>query len=330
MNEGRARLGWIGIGRMGEPMAERLVKAGNDVRIWNRTRAKADRLAKAGATLVDRPADLADVDILFTMVSTGADLEDVLFGANGVIAAADRAPGIVVDCSSIGGDESAVLREKLATHGAAFLAAPVSGNGKCVKAGKLSIVASGPRAVFDEVEPYLAAIAGNGTAYVGEGELSRFCKIAHNVFLSVMFSSLAEVTVLAEKAGVPRHAFLAFINNSVLGSIFTRYKSPALVNLDFAPTFTPKLLRKDIDLGLAAGHALDVPMPLTALTREALQAHMGSASLHPDPDAYLARDFATLIETVARAAGMTLRSEDRTVPTGLEVADEGAAAQSKT
>jgi 3-hydroxyisobutyrate dehydrogenase len=304
---------------MGEPMAERLVKAGNDVRIWNRTRAKAEHLANKGATLVDRPADLADVDILFTMVATGADLEEVLFGANGVISSSGKVPRIVVDCSSIGGDESAALRERITAHGAEFLAAPVSGNGKCVKAGKLSIVASGPRAVYDEAEPYLATIAGNGTAYVGEGELSRFCKIAHNVFLSVMFSSLAEVTVLAEKAGVPRHAFLAFINNSVLGSIFTRYKTPSMVNLDFAPTFTPKLLKKDLDLGLAAGHDLDVPMPLTALTREALQAHMGAATVRDDADAYLAQDFATLIETVARAAGMKLQSENRKIPTGLEV-----------
>jgi 3-hydroxyisobutyrate dehydrogenase len=315
----RYRLGWIGIGRMGYPMAERLVKAGNDVRIWNRTRAKAEPLAKKGATLVDTPSDLADVDLLFTMVATGADLEEVLFSRNGVIDGAGGAPRIVVDCSSIGGDESASIRTALRTRGAEFLAAPVSGNGKCVKAGKLSVVASGPRAAYDAAEPFLNVIAGRGTSYVGEGELARFCKIAHNVFLGVVIENLAEITVLAEKAGVPRHAFLAFMNNSVLGSIFTRYKTPALVNLDFAPTFTPRLLRKDLDLGLEAARELGVAMPVTAATREALQSHFGAATLRDDPDTYLAQDFAALIETVGLAAGMKLESENRQIPTGLEV-----------
>src|SRR5213075_2684008 len=104
----------------------------------------------------------------------------------------------------------------------------------------------GPKPAFEQVQPYLATIAASGVAYVGEGELARICKIAHNVFLGVVIQNLAEITVLAQKAGVPRHAFLEFMNASVLGSIFTRYKTPALVNLDFAVTFAPYLLRKDL------------------------------------------------------------------------------------
>jgi 3-hydroxyisobutyrate dehydrogenase len=161
-------------------------------------------------------------------------------------------------------------------------------------------------------------VAGNGVAYVGEGELARICKIAHNVLLGVVIQNLAEITILAEKAGVPRHAFLSFINNSVMGSIFTRYKSPALVNLDWTTTFTPKLLRKDLDLGLALGHELEVPMPVTATTREQLQNHIGQAQFTGDPDATLQKDFSMLIETIARGAGITLKSEDKDVPTGLE------------
>ena len=116
----------------------------------------------------------------------------------------------------------------------------------------------------------------------------------------------------------PRHAFLQFMNNSVLGSIFSRYKTPALVNLDFTTTFTPSLLRKDLDLGLAAAREFGVAMPVTAATREALQAHFGAASLQPDPNAYLERDFSALIETVALAAGMKLNSENKPVASGLE------------
>ena len=138
---------------------------------------------------------------------------------------------------------------------------------------------SGPKAAFDQVQPYLATIAASGVSYVGEGELARICKIAHNVFLGVVIQNLAEITILAQKAGVPRHAFLDFMNASVLGSTFTKYKSNALVNLDWTTTFTPALLRKDLDLGLKAARDLDVAMPVTAATREALQSHFGAATL---------------------------------------------------
>ena len=299
-------------------MAERLVKAGHDVSIWNRTRSKAEPLAEQGATLVDGKADLAGVDALFIMVSTGADVEHVLFGDDGVLSGGG-VPKIVVDCSSIGVDQSADIRARLAEKGAEFLAAPVSGNGKCVKAGKLSQVASGSRTVYDLVEPMLNAISGRGSSYVGEGELARFCKIAHNVFLGVVTQNLAEITILAEKAGVPRSAFLEWMNNSVMGSIFTQYKANAFVNLDWTTTFTPALLRKDMDLGLASGRELGVPMPVTAATREAIQAHFGAAQLKDDPDAYLQEDFAALLETVALASGLKLESENNPIPTGLEL-----------
>ena len=316
------RIGWIGIGHMGFPMAERLLDAGHQVRVWNRTRAKAEPLAKKGATFADRLSDLADVDVLFTMVSTASDVEDVLFGNGGVIdGAAKSVPRIVVDCSSIGADELADIRARIEKLGAAFLASPVSGNGKTIKVGKLSAVVSGPREAFEVAKPYIETFAAHGVAYVGDGDLARFCKVAHNVMLGVVIQSLCEITVLAEKAGVPRHAFLEFINNSVMGSIFTRYKSPALVNLDFTTTFTPTLLRKDLDLGLAAGRELDVPMPVTAATREALQAHFGAAILKADPAAYLEKDFAAVIETVALAAGMKLESENKPVKSGLETTE---------
>jgi 3-hydroxyisobutyrate dehydrogenase len=314
----KLKIGWVGMGRMGYPMAERLVKAGYDVHIWNRTRAKAEPLAAKGATLVDSPRDLAGVDVLATMVSTGKDVEQVYFGENGVLSG-NKTPGIFLDCSSIAVDQSAALRKRLAERGAELVASPVSGNGKCVKAGKLSAVVSGPRAAFEKVEPIIATIAGNGVSYVGEGELARFCKIAHNVFLGVVMQNLAEITVLAEKAGVPRRAFLDFMNNSVMGSIFTRYKTNALVNLDWTTTFTPELLRKDLDLGLSSARALGVPMPVTAATREALQAHFGAATLKDDPEAYLQMDFAAILETVALSAGLKLVSENSPYPTGLEV-----------
>lgn len=313
-------IGWIGMGRMGYPMAERLVKAGYNVKVWNRTRSKAEPLAEKGATLVDSPAELADVDVLCTMVSTGKDVEALYFGENGVLTG-QGVPAVFLDFSSIAVDHSAQLRQRLSDRGAEFLCSPVSGNGKCVKAGKLSAVASGPAAVFAEVEVIISTIAANGVSYVGEGELARFCKIAHNVMLGVVTQNLAEITILAEKAGVSRLAFLDFMNNSVMGSIFTRYKTNALVNLDWTTTFTPTLLRKDLDLGLSSARELNVSMPVTAATREALQAHFGAATLTDDPDAYLERDFSALLETVALTSGFALESENTPYPTGLELPD---------
>lgn len=310
-------IGWIGLGRMGEQMADRLIKAGHDVTIWNRTKSKAEPLVKKGGKLVDKPADLASRDVLFVMVSTGKDVDEVLFGANGV-AAQGKMPKIVVDCSSISVEESAELRGKLSAKGAQFVTCPVSGNAKVIKAGKLSAVASGPKAAFDVVKPMVDVFAPRGTSYVGEGELSRICKIAHNVMLGVVIQNLCEITILAQKLGVPRHAFLEFMNNSVMGSMFTKYKANALVNLDWTTTFTHELLLKDLDLGLAAGHDFNVPMPVTAAARQAIQTHYGTAFLRPEGEAYLEKDFAALIETIAMQSGLKLVAENVPTPTGLE------------
>jgi 3-hydroxyisobutyrate dehydrogenase len=302
------RLGWIGTGRMGYAMASRLLKHGCDVAVYNRTRSKAEPLVALGATVVDSPADLADRDIVFTMVSGPDDLIEVVTGTHGILSHTNRAPQLLVDCSSVSTEASAEVRARTGARGVAMLAAPVSGNAKVVKAGLLSVVASGPEAQFKMAEPYLALL-GRGVSYVGDGELARMVKICHNILLGVVTQSLAEITILAEKGGVPRHAFLDFINKSVMGSLFTKYKSPSFVNLDWTPTFTPYLLRKDLDLGLEAGRNLGVPQPLTALTREIVQSMMGNG--------YGDIDFGALLEMQAKAAGLELKSENRKVDDGL-------------
>jgi 3-hydroxyisobutyrate dehydrogenase len=302
-----SKLGWIGIGRMGYAMAERLARAGADLTVWNRTRAKAEPLAALGAKVADRLADLAACDIVFVMVSTFDDVAEVITGPNGLLSSTG-APKLVVECSSISLEGSAQLRARLAERGVQMLAAPVSGNAKVIKAGQLSFVCSGPRPAFDAALPALHMIAP-AASYVGEGELSRIVKICHNVFLGVVTQSLAEITVLAQKAGVPRHAFLEFMNQSVMGSTFSRYKTPAFVNLDFKVTFTPKLLRKDLDLGLEAARNYDVPMPLCSITRDQVQALIG----HGMDD----EDFAKLIVLQAMASGLALAPENVPVSDGL-------------
>ena len=297
------KLGWIGAGRMGYAMAERLAKGGCDIAVWNRTKAKADPLSKYGAKVVNQLEELSTKDILFVMVSTYDDVKEVIAKA-----LAKGKPKMVVECSSISLEGSAELRKMLVAKGVQYLAAPVSGNAKVIKAGKLTFVVSGPKAAYEKAKPYLDMM-GVGSSYVGEGELSRIAKICHNVHLGVVIQSLCEITILAEKVGMPRHAFLDFLNKSVMGSMFTRYKTPALVNLDFHVTFTPKLLRKDLDLGLDAGREFEVPMPLTSLTRDLLQQMIGQGMTE--------QDFSTLLLAQAQASGLKLKPENKEVGDGL-------------
>lgn len=301
-------IGWIGLGRMGEAMVKKLTAAGHGVQVWNRTREKALPLAEYGARIVDTKLDLAGCDTVFTMVSTTDDLKQVLFGDGGLVTGSTK-PRRVIDSSSISQEGSAEIRERLEAMGVAYLCAPVSGNAKVAKAGKLLIVASGPKAQYDACEPLLQAM-GRKVMWVGEGELARVWKIAHNTMFGVIIQSLCEITVLAEKAGIPRHVFLQSINDSVLGSMYTRYKTPVLTNLTFEQvTFTPKLLLKDMDLGLGAAKNHGVAMPSAAATRESVSRLVGRG--HDNVD------FAILLQELAADAGLALVSENVKVDDGL-------------
>ena len=302
------RLGWIGAGRMGFALASRLLAAGHDVAVWNRTRAKAEPLADLGATIVDAPSDLADRDIVFTMVGGDRDFQQVVLGEQGLLSRDGAAPRVLVDSTTISAGASQVVRDAAEQRGTAVLAAPVSGNPKVVAAGKLTIVASGPRDAFDLAEPYLQ-LFGAGVTYVGEGDRARLVKICHNLMLGIVAQTLAEIAVLAEKGGVSRADLMAFLNDSVMGSMFTRYKTPAYVNLDFTPTFTPALLLKDFQLGFDAARDLEVPMPVAAAAEQVVQSLVGNG--------YDDVDFAALLEYEAKASGLDLRPEDTPVSDGL-------------
>ncbi len=305
------RLGWLGTGRMGVELVQRLLTAGCDVAVYNRTAAKAEPLAELGAKIVGSPADLGDRDIVFATVGTPQDLLAAVLGERGLVSG-DAAPAILVDCSTVSEEVSRQVRERLAVRGTDLLAAPVMGNPKVASVGRLTLAVSGPRAAYDRARPYLDLL-GAGATYVGEGELARTVKLCHNLFLGVVTQSLAEVTILAQKSGVSRDAFLTCLNKSVMGSPFTRYKSPAFVNLDFHPTFTATLLRKDFDLGLAAAREREVPLPVAALVHQIVQALIGHG--------YGDQDFAALIELEAQAAGLALESENSDISDGLTPAD---------
>jgi 3-hydroxyisobutyrate dehydrogenase len=305
------RLGWLGTGRMGVELVPRLLRAGCDVAVYNRTRAKAEPLAALGAKVVNTAAELGSRDIVFATVGTPQDLIDAVLGEDG-LTSGEGAPAILVDCSTISAEASQQVREQLAARGTDLLAAPVMGNPKVASVGRLTLAVSGPRAAFDRARLYLDLL-GAGATYVGEGELARIVKLCHNLFLGVVTQSLAEVTILAQKSGVSREAFLSCLNKSVMGSPFTRYKSPAFVNLDFHPTFTATLLRKDFDLGLAAAREREVPLPVASLVHQIVQSLIGHG--------YGDQDFAALVELEAQSAGLRLESENSDISDGLGQSD---------
>ncbi|MGA9857896.1 MAG: NAD(P)-dependent oxidoreductase [Solirubrobacteraceae bacterium] len=298
-------IGWVGVGRMGRALVTRLLEAGHPVAVYNRTRGKALDLEGLGATIVDSPADLADRDIVFTMVAGSADVEEVVAA---LLSRPDSQPGLIVDSTTISPAAAEEIRARAAERGTAMLAAPVSGNPKVAGSGRLTIVTSGPEDAWERARPYLELLCRRVT-YVGEGERARLVKICHNLMLGVVAQCMAEITVLAEKGGVSRADFLEFLNDSVMGSTFTRYKTPAYVNLDFTPTFTPELLLKDFHLGFEAARAMNVAMPLAAATEQIVQGLSGTKGNGVD--------FAALIQLAAETSGLELAPEDVEVDDGL-------------
>jgi 3-hydroxyisobutyrate dehydrogenase len=302
------RVGWIGTGRMGAALVERLLASDVDLWVYNRTRSKAEPLAAKGAKIVDSPADLAGRDIVFTMVAGPEDVLEVTLGAEGVLSRPDHRPKIIVDSTTIDAATSRTLTERAAEFGTAVLAAPVSGNPKVVKSGRLTSVVSGPRDAYETVSPYLECF-GLKVTYVGSGDEARLVKICHNLMLGVVTQCLAEITVLAEAGGVTRADFLEFFNDSVMGSTFTRYKTPAFVNLDYTPSFTWHLLRKDFELGLETGRRLSVPLPTAALVHQIVMDGIGRG--------FGDQDFASMLSRQAEGTRVDLTPENKNVADGL-------------
>lgn len=295
----KTTLGWLGTGRMGAAMSRRLIDAGHDVTVWNRTRSKTDALAAAGAKVAGTIQELAAVDVVFIMVSTPNDLAQVVTGAGGLLSA-PRLPKVIVDCSSVSVETSREVRETVTARGVDFVAAPISGNPHVVAEGQSILMASAPNASYERVRPYLDSI-GKTSVWVGEDEQARIVKICHNLYLGLLVQSLSEVTSLAEKSGVPRGAFLEFLNSTVLATDWVRKRTPDMLSLDWTPTFTTELLRKDFDLGLAVARAEEVPVPLVAGVMQLLQNAIGRG--HRDDD------FLSLFQVQAESAGMTVKPQ---------------------
>jgi 3-hydroxyisobutyrate dehydrogenase-like beta-hydroxyacid dehydrogenase len=302
-------VGFIGLGRMGGAFTRRLHHAGHKLSVWNRTPAKAAPFAELGVRVAEEIQDLVGNDVVFTAVMADPDLLEVTVGPNGLLTRADSVtPALLIDLSTVSTAASAQVREACDARGVRFLAAPVSGNHEAVLAGRAAFAVSGPRPVFEAALPLFEQL-GRGASYVGEGEVARLVKLSHNLFVAAVMEALVEALVLAEKGGIKRSAFLEFINASAIGSMFTKYKAPTLVNLDYDPRFTVTGLLKDVDLGMNEARRLGVPLPVIGQVRPLLQSLIGHG--------WAADDFNRFLDLEALGAGLPLESENLQVDNGL-------------
>jgi len=261
-------IGFIGLGAMGSPMAENLLKAGHTVTAYNRTRARADALAAIGAQVAAAPADACHGDVVITMLADDAALEAVALGPGGILASV-LSGSIHIGMSTI----SVALSERLAeAHhraGSVYIAAPVFGRPEAAAAAKLFVVAAGPSAAIARCRPVFDAI-GQKTYDVGErASAANVIKLCGNFMLAAMVEGLGEAIALVRKHGLDPAQFLDLITSSVFTAPAYKIYGSIIVREAYQPAgFKVPLALKDLRLMLAAGEAASVPLPLASLVRD--------------------------------------------------------------
>ncbi len=291
-------IGFIGLGLMGQPMAMNLVKAGHPMKAFNRTRQKAEPLARAGAVIAGSPAEAArDTDIVFTIVSDTAALEEVALGKDGFLEAV-RPGAVVIDSSTISPAFSRKLACLLAGKGASMLDAPVTGSKHGAEKGELTFMIGGERKVLDRVMPVLRVL-GKKHIYCGQNGLGLAAKLAQNAIQATMVEVFCEGLVLAAKCGVSPQTMFEIIQSSMARAGLTDFKAPFIFKGDFSPYFPLKLMHKDLELAMEAAYAQNVPMPTAGAVKEVY----GAAKAQGKGDL----DYAAVITYLEELAGIKVR-----------------------
>jgi 3-hydroxyisobutyrate dehydrogenase-like beta-hydroxyacid dehydrogenase len=266
-----ARLGFLGLGIMGKPMARSLIRAGHNVALWSHSKGKADQLVTEGAAACATPADVAkQSECVFLCVGDTKMSTNVILGADG-LAAGKSGPLTIVDCSTISPAESRNIAAELTRQGIDFLDAPCSGSKGGAESASLTFMVGGPEPVFERVKPYLEAM-GKQLYYCGAGGMGLQAKLSQNMILGSLLQAFNESFVLSTKAGVPPRLMLDIINNSAARSGMIAIKAPLVFERNFEPNFSVNWLEKDMGLMLDSAAALNVPVPVTALSRQLLRA----------------------------------------------------------
>lgn len=291
-----AKIGWIGLGNMGNPMSQNLIKAGHEVTVWNRTKAKADEVLAAGGKWADSPKEVAEnTDIIFTMVSNGPTLHKVIFNDDGVLNGLTEGK-VVIDMSTVAPSESESVNEAIESKACKFLKCPVTGSTALAQAATLGVLGSGDKATFEKMVPILACMSAKQT-YFGPGEEARVLKLAINSILAAQMQLFAEGIVLCEKAGLDVAEAGEAIAGSAVGSPLYGYKHKMVAEGKYAPAFSASMMIKDLDLAFDAAKQYNASMPAVALTRQSLQAAVATDKGD--------LDFAVLTKVLEESCGIT-------------------------
>jgi 3-hydroxyisobutyrate dehydrogenase/2-hydroxy-3-oxopropionate reductase len=294
-----AKLGFLGLGIMGYPMARNLLRAGHEVALWSNTASKAQELAQAeNGVACASPKEVAEKsDCIFLCVGDTAMSEKVILGENGL--ASGSKPGTVIaDASTISPSASRAIATELSKSGISFLDAPCTGSKPGAESGNLTFMVGGPKEVFDSVRPFIEPM-GKKIYYCGESGMGLNAKLTQNLILCNILSAFNEGLVLSTKAGVPPEMMLEILANSAAKSGLIEYKAPFVLRRDFSTNFSTKWMHKDIGLMLDHGAELDVPLPLTALSRQMFQ--MAISSGHGD------EDMCSTIKVLEQLAGVEVK-----------------------
>lgn len=264
------KIGFVGLGIMGKPMAKNLMKAGYDLIVYNRSPKAVEELAQMGATAAKSVVEVAAVaDVFFTMVPNSPDVKDVLFGEGNAISAL-RAGSVVIDMSSINPVSSREFAAALAQKGIEMLDAPVSGGEPKAIDGTLAFMVGGKKEVFERCKPLLQAM-GASVTLVGDIGAGNVAKLCNQVVVAANIAAVSEALMLGQKCGVnPEDVFNA-IKGGLAGSTVMNAKAPMMLERNFAPGFRIELHIKDLNNVIDAAKSVDAPLPITSQTMEMMK-----------------------------------------------------------
>lgn len=261
------KIGWIGLGKMGNPMSRNLLKAGYPMVVYDIVDSIMDEFAHLGVQGAESPAALAaETDIIVSMIPDDPALEDVCLGARGVFQGA-RNTAIYVDMSTVSPEISVRVGNAAGKNGVRYLRAPVSGSTESAANAGLTILASGPQDAFDQCHDLFHKL-GQKVFHVGSGDEARYLKLLINIMVGITSAMTAEALTFGKRGGLDWNQMIDIINNSVVASPLIGFKVQLLKERVFDPMFTAAQMAKDFDLALDTGSAMDIPLPLTALTRQ--------------------------------------------------------------
>jgi 3-hydroxyisobutyrate dehydrogenase-like beta-hydroxyacid dehydrogenase len=270
----QTRVSWIGLGRMGTPMASFIHKAGYPLTVWSRSAASRNALVAQGAAEAAGIASCAAAsEVIFCSVSNDDALAEVALGPKGILANAQRG-AILAETSTVSAEISREVAREAQARGIHYVRLPISGNAASARTGNVTVLASGPADAWARIKPVVETFS-KVQVYLGAGEEARYMKLVVNALIVNFAQSMAEALALGRKSGLDWNLMLDTLAESTLSSPWLKLKAGLLKQRDFTPTMTTRLILKDIDLMLAAARTHEVPMPLTANTRQLMQMAVG-------------------------------------------------------